>query len=382
MSTAKPWWYAARRSRRRGTRIRRPLYPAFTLIELLVVVAIIAMLISILLPSLQGAREQARSTVCGRNLQNFGTGLGSYTTDHEDWLPGCNTSGFAVRELAFSYGRDPGLLQQSRMPVQSWDWMTPLLAGSTELPASRAKRFKLLLHTFGCPSQRYTSALYGQGLRDSPDASDFEAEVPWRALSYLMPVHFQYVGQMHKERVLGPYKHDVIRNLIKATAAPTAWEVIVEEFLPRLDLVGPPARKVFVADGTRFLPRTAVLDHDVSPEPRYFGAFTSGGAWWSGDRAYGVRPGSLNWDGLPMLGNDAGRGLNLALSYRHGVQADSTAGDARSNKGMMEALFFDGHVQRLNDRQSREIDLWYPTGAVVQTPAEGMTNVPLGFVVP
>ena len=55
---------------------------SFTLIELLVVVAIIALLVSILLPSLNNARAQSKAAVCMSNLRQQGLALRMYADDH------------------------------------------------------------------------------------------------------------------------------------------------------------------------------------------------------------------------------------------------------------------------------------------------------------
>jgi prepilin-type N-terminal cleavage/methylation domain-containing protein len=59
----------------------------FTLIELLVVVAIIALLISILLPSLARARELAKRTACAANMSGIGKGLHTYATEGNQGMP-------------------------------------------------------------------------------------------------------------------------------------------------------------------------------------------------------------------------------------------------------------------------------------------------------
>lgn len=60
---------------------------AFTLVELLVVIAIIGLLISLVMPSLSGARERARQVGCSAKLRQMGVGLMLYAADHNGFKP-------------------------------------------------------------------------------------------------------------------------------------------------------------------------------------------------------------------------------------------------------------------------------------------------------
>lgn len=114
---------------------------AFTLIELLVVVAIIAILMSILLPALGQAREQGKEALCRSNLRQFGLGVTAYSSDDP-------------KNLYCSGAFDPEVANGRDGPVDRIGWVADLVNHKLAYPA------KLL-----CPSNpaRYNQKLGPNG---------------------------------------------------------------------------------------------------------------------------------------------------------------------------------------------------------------------------
>ncbi|MCP4594459.1 MAG: type II secretion system protein [bacterium] len=87
---------------------------AFTLVELLVVVSIIGLLVSILIPTLSKAREQARSIKCLANLHGFSVATMTYATDQNDFLPG------PLHPAVVRNTERAGVTQQDRKKSLAW----------------------------------------------------------------------------------------------------------------------------------------------------------------------------------------------------------------------------------------------------------------------
>lgn len=112
----------------------------FTLIELLVVVAIIAVLIGILLPSLSTARESARRSVCAANLISVGRAFLVYSQDANNHYPtqppppagyDFNPGGFGAWPYPSHSGANPGN-EEAAITC----FYTPLLSGTSTFYAS------------------------------------------------------------------------------------------------------------------------------------------------------------------------------------------------------------------------------------------------------
>ena len=192
--------------RRRGS--------AFTLIELLVVVAIIALLISILLPSLHAARAQAKLTKCLAHMRGTGEAAFTFMTERGRFQLVTDEVGVAYADPGrqrYAYGDSGELLswpaaigQGMGLPFrENWDWGVRAVTFEQARQKLQDKP-RQELGVLTCPSDRYRYAtpfyprnkpltidgVNNDGLRGAGDPNDPTGSATnmayWGVLSYAM----------------------------------------------------------------------------------------------------------------------------------------------------------------------------------------------------
>lgn len=131
---------------------KTPQKNAFTLVELLVVIAIVALLVGLLLPAVQAARESARRMQCQNNLKQVGLALQNFASAHSERLPWLadttrdTPTGAHIQSLFFAL---LPYVEQSNLYAQ-FDKSVPqsYYRNSATLPGLGATR----LIVFQCPS--------------------------------------------------------------------------------------------------------------------------------------------------------------------------------------------------------------------------------------
>lgn len=299
----------------------------FTLIELLVVISIIALLISLLLPAMVGARRTGQRVACMANMREIAKGASEYGTDNDDAIIGApSTSGAYLLGEASAWGA----------AVQNWDFMGPMAfmwgfgltlpdQGDTD---SVGRRFNELRSSpaFLCKSNRFISTHFG-----GPDAGAGWM-VSYNTIRYQL-WEAEDVPNGHGEKV------------------PANWR-------PNIGRIGNPSNKVFCADGSRFANATTAPDYDLSHLAGFGGAFCDTGAssgWsrsWDRSWANGSRVGSLD---------------PRSYAYRHST-SEPTPG-AKGNAFKLNVAFYDGHVESQGDLAASNPQQWLPKGTLVATSA-------------
>jgi prepilin-type N-terminal cleavage/methylation domain-containing protein/prepilin-type processing-associated H-X9-DG protein len=309
----------------------RSLPPAFTLVELLVVIGIIAILISILLPTLSRARESARATKCLSNMRNLAQATLMFAQENRGIMPGRGAT--TVIKYDASSGRIRAATAAEAKAGDCFDWIAWRRA-KDPVTGQLATDIMDQNITFSGLARYMSVRPKFHNTPDEANAIGLNVEDAFRCPSDRLDAHMKNMIDNNGGR--GLYRYSYAINSLIATKEGTPWGINA----PSLANVPPPPAGVSYGTESRSWGRFSGKVSSIKNSSEIL-LFICEDELTVDDGSFSPNP--YNW----------GTGTIQAVATRHDNKIAKTKGNTYgvndpNQNGYGQVSFCDGHAERIS----------------------------------